>query len=140
MAVTLTRLATLSQTRGHTLEARELWYEVLAIRRSAPSSVRDLCETLYEYGVFLSKTEGCAEAVAVLEESLAGLRSLERSDPLAVGRAEVALGSCLAATGRGAEALDYLRAGVRSLQESPRATEEELGLARARLQQLGRGR
>ena len=136
VAVTLTRLANLDQSRGRTLEARELWQEVLAIRRSASSSLSALCETLYEYGVFLAKTQACAEAVPVLEESIAGLRSLKRSDSLTEGRAELALGSCLATTDRTVEALVHLHAAVRLLEESPRATTEELDNARARLQQV----
>jgi hypothetical protein len=86
--------------------------------------------------VFLAKTQACAEAVPVLEESIAGLRSLERSDSLTEGRAELALGSCLATTDRTVEALVHLHAAVRLLEESPRATTEELDNARARLQQV----
>lgn len=136
VAVTLAKLANLNHARGRIPEARELWEEVLRIRRSPSGPAHDLHDALYSFGVFLSKTQAHLEAIPLLEEALLGLRSSSRDDCLGAGRAEVALGGCLAATGRPNEARDHLREAIRCLEQSPRALPEELSRARDRLHEL----
>jgi len=136
VAVTLAKLANLNHARGRIPEARELWEEVLRIRRAPSASARDLHDALYAFGVFLSKTRAPLEAIPLLEEALLGMRSSGGGDCLSASRAEAALGGCLAATGRPDEAREHLRAAVRCLEQSPRALPEELSSARGRLQQL----
>ncbi|MEQ1894641.1 MAG: tetratricopeptide repeat protein, partial [Planctomycetota bacterium] len=67
VAVTLTKLANLNQTRGQFPAARELWLEVLEIRRAPQATPRDLHLALYAFGVFLSKSGACDEALEPLK-------------------------------------------------------------------------
>jgi len=136
LATTLTKLAHLSFTRGRIPEARQFWDEVLRIRRAPSASARDLHLALYAFGVFLSKTQACGEAIPLLEESLTGLRASNPSDLLTIGRAELVLAGCRLYTGLPGEARAALREAVRCFEQSPGARPEELSEARRRLEEL----
>jgi serine/threonine-protein kinase len=136
VAVTLTKLANLNQTRARLPEARARRREALEIRRAPEATPRDLHLALYAFGVFLSKTGACDEALAPLEEALAGLRAASPPDPLTEGYAALALGGCLATLGRSDEARLQLREAVRCLELAPGARPEQLEAARTRLRAL----
>ena len=136
VAEILGKLAHVEHLLGRDTEARGLWEQVLTICRAPSASPRALAAALYSYAVLLHDVRSCAEAIPVLEESLAGYRSLSSADPLAVGRAELLLARCLASTGRPTDALGHQREAQRLLEQSAEATPAELARARQVLNEL----
>ena len=118
--------------------ARELWDQVLEIRRESPSSARVMGRTLYEYGLFLTESGSPAEAEPVLAEALELLRPIAASSPAACGRAELALGACLLSAGRIEEASEYLHQAEERLRAAPDAREADRTTARNYLSELER--
>lgn len=137
VAVTLAKLAVLHHARRNDAEARELWEEVLRIRRATPEPVRELADALYGYGVFLSDIGECNRAAPLVEEAIGLHRSRNLGDPLALGRAETVLGSCLVQMGQQETAREHLGEAVRLLDADPGASPEERSRAHRRLESLG---
>ena len=139
VAEILAKLAQVQHARGRDEEARALWEQALEIRRAPSASPRDLAAALYAYAVLLCDLRSFAEAVPLLEEALTIFRSLSSTDPLAVGRAELVLARCLAVTAQPSDAVSHLREAQRLLDQSGRATPEELARVRQGLEELAAG-
>ncbi len=136
LAVTLAKLATLHHARHHDDEARKLWEDVLRIRRAPDASPRDLADALHGYGVFLSEVGEHDAAATLLEEAIGLHRSQDLGDPVGLGRAEFALGGCLARLGKKEAARGHLNEAARLLDASPGATADERSRVRRRLEEL----
>jgi eukaryotic-like serine/threonine-protein kinase len=136
VAVTLAKLAVLHHARHHDDDARRLWIEVVRIRRAAEGMPRELADALYSYGVFLADIGESAAAIENLVESVSIQRGQDGADPLALGRAELALGSCLSRTEERAAARAHLTEAARLLDASNQATPDERSRVHRLLEKL----
>lgn len=106
VAATLVQLAVLHHAEGRDDRARECWTVALRNRRANSAPRREIAETVYGFGVFLSDVGECEAALPLFDEALALQRggSTPEDGPLrdavALGRVEYALGLCLDRLGR----------------------------------------
>ncbi len=131
------KLAELQQRRGHPAEARASWQRVLSLRR-ASGSPRGISDALFGYGRFLAVSGSLAEALGAFAEAVETLRAEPTAEPLALGRAELTLGACLARLARPAEAEPHLRQAAALLRDVP-AAQGELREAERLLAEIASG-
>lgn len=143
VASTLVQLAVLHHAQRRDDRARECWTEALRIRRAISAPRRELAETLYGFGVFLSDVEECDRALPLFEEALGlhrgGAAPGEEplGDAVACGRVEYALGLCLERLERLDEARTHLERAA-ELFADPAASAEERERVATRLAGLVR--
>lgn len=111
-------LATLLNEKGDRAEAEKLLLEILPLvkqRYVAPDEILGL--TLLEYGKVLLARGAAAQAESYLREARDNLNRTGNAFKWNSAEAESALGECLAALGREAEARPLLKEGLRHLSE-----------------------
>ncbi len=134
VAVTLAKLAVLHHACKREDEARGAWLEALRIRRAADSQPLELATALYGFGVFLTDVGEHEQGARLVEESIELHRTQNLGDPLALGRAEYALGLCLKRLGQGDAARDHFLEAVRLIDGNPRAMPGEVARVRSHLE------